>query len=332
MAVVFMCGFEGGTKAHYTARGWAFSGPSLINSTVANLHRSLAGNGGNYSMFSDDGDLSPTFDTSARWLNIWSRIDGRQQQGFVFYRASTATFSVEVSDSGFINLRRGLLTGTIVATSTVAINMNVGHWWSIELDALDAGGVCNVKVDGVLLVTFSGDTKNATTANWDQFGIGGANGFMYYDDILVSDSTTGEIPERFMPPIVPDGNDVGSFTSSSGNPNWQNVDEIPPSTTDYNETIAPGEETYTLGALPWTPPVGTLTAVQVQCYAGRDGTITNAQAVTRPASTSFYGASTALPAAPTFGFCEDIRIVDPDTAVAWTTAGVNGLKAGIKFL
>lgn len=334
MAVIFMCGFEAGSKTHYQARGWTLQASSAITTTAGFVHKSLAGNGGTYSMFSN-GDTSPTFDTTGRWCNFWFRTTTNSATAcaFSFMRAGTATFTVNFTPEGFINLRRGNSTATIVATSTAPLNMGVSHWVSIEMLAADAGGVCTVKVNGVQMVTFSGDTKAATTADWDQVTFGYGSGNLYYDDIIITDSTTGEIPERFLPPLVPDGNDAGSFTSSSGNPNWQNVDEIPPSTTDYNETTtAPAEETYTLTALPWTPPSGTITAVLVQCYAGRDGTITNAQAVTKPTTTSYFGTSTALPAAPTYGFAEDIRDTNPDTTAAWTASEVNALKAGIKFL
>ena len=157
------------------------------------------------------------------------------------------------------------------------------------------------------------------------------------DDLIVTTTAEGQLGEHFIEPFIPDANDViGSGAGSTGGAgSFANVDEIPPDGgTSYNEFTAPGTDRYETPNLGYTP--GSIHCVTVMAQAARDGTITSAQTICATDTggggvTEALGVSNSMGAAGAYVGWQDTFNVDPDTTVAWTSAGLDDLRVGIKF-
>ena len=248
--------------------------------------------------------------------------DGRQ---FTLTRNST---------THFLEARRGNATGTIMATGTHAIDDSI--WYCIEVHlkvAESPDGVCQVKIDGVTDIDFSGDT--AATANlniqYTYWGgcsdAAGINGWM--DDIALND-TSGAVNNSWIGrggiyKVVPTG--AGTYTdlTPSAGSNWQCVDEVPPSDTDYvYDSTVDHKDSYAANDLTGS---GTVNAVK---WIGRAKAVAaGAYAVARfvRVSGSDY-TGTDVPVDASWKHIEELFDVDPSGA-AWSVAKVNGMEPGI---
>jgi hypothetical protein len=335
MAVLLAEGFELASKTALTSRGWTIAAGATIGTTQA--HQDLDGRGGDYAI-----NLSPTtnmftetFSTTARWLHFSAYMaTGGAADFFVsFWRSGAVTYSVVWdSVSGLIELRRGSSTGTLVDTSVSSVGFDTRHWFAIELVADNSAGLVNVYVDGdvVALVDATGDTQShGSLSGWDQLRIQG-NAGDYIDDIIITDSTTGRIDEAYVVLMAPTADVVGStLTPSTGSDHYAVVDEIPPSSSEYDEATAASQAGfYTHATLPWAPD--SILACKVSSYAARDGTITLAELGIQDGVTS-YGTATAMGGAGAYVLVERIADLDPDTGAAWTETGVNDAEIGIRF-
>jgi hypothetical protein len=322
-------GFEAGSIAYYNAMGWI--GGTIKTDTV---HTSLSGHSGTYSVDPGAGSLyTPALDaTQTRFLNFWA-YHPTPSTGYLqvyFYRASTAQVSAKFDMTGTITL----FLGTSTVLDSVKFNPNVPHWISLEVLSDNTTGVFTVWVDGVQVVTFSGDTQShSTLTGWDQVRFLNTTS-MRVDDMVITDVTEGRINEHFIVGLVPTSDDVVAMTPSVGINNFATVDEIPPSTADYNEGLVSGnQDTYGHGVLPWSP--ASIHSVGLNGYAARDGTITQGQLVMKSNVTTSLLPVTphTLPAsAGVYEVFQEHWTLDPDTAAAWSEAGVNASKIGIKFI
>jgi hypothetical protein len=252
-----------------------------------------------------------------------------------FARGTTAQITVIFRASGNIEINRG---GTLLSTAVAAHNPNVSHWVAIECVAANVGGVVNVYVDDVLAATASGDTQaHATLADWDCFGFAGAfssggvsnNGYDI-DDLIITDSTTGKVVEHYIVPIVPNGDSSPlTLTPSTGVTHFNLVDEIPASDVDYNSTAVSGDEDlYTMS----NP--GTLSTVLCAVFcarATRDGALTQGQVSVKSGATTVYSTAQTLPATPSYLDFQYLLDLDPDTGLAWSSAGITSVESGFKI-
>ena len=177
----------------------------------------------------------------AQDMNIAIVKSGTTQIGYLKVPGATGKIEIYVGSS------------TKVATSTITIP--VGSWmlieWHLKID--DSVGVSEVKIEGVLDATFTGDTKPDTNTtvnfmrhcsyNWDS---------TYYDDLAVNntDNSDGKgdtswCGEGRVEILMPNGNgNVNEWTGSDSNStdNYLLVDDKPPSSADYVEDSTPGNQ------------------------------------------------------------------------------------------
>jgi len=253
---LFSCGFEAGSKDYYTLTGWDFSPFSFV--ATDQVHQGFDGEGGSYSMYIDDGVTSPTFASAdGRWLHFWvqAEADGSPTWptlSLQFFEPGTNASNAVVlfGNQGLIQIRRG--NNTVVATSTIILNTASAHWVAIYMHA-DNSGSCEVWFNGALIVSYTGDLQDTATPGWQSVRWSANNQDLYYDDIIVTTEEEGRLDECYIVPLAPDGDDVTALTPSTGVDNFAMVDEVPPSTTDYNETLVTAEDFYDLEALPPAP-------------------------------------------------------------------------------
>jgi len=111
--------------------------------------------------------------------------------GIVFLDAGTAQASVTVNIStGTISVRSGTTGGTAIATSTASVTANSVHYLEFDITFSNTGAY-QVWLDGVSVISGSGDTT-ATANNFaNQFGLnGGASGASFtVDDFYLLDTS-----------------------------------------------------------------------------------------------------------------------------------------------
>lgn len=241
-----------------------------------------------------------------------------------------------------IQLRLGSMTGTVLQTSGSIMTPNAWVYLEIQATIADAGGICVVRLNGAStpIINFTGDTKNGGTATTtSMIALGSFRSqnnsaeTAVYDDLYILDNT-GTINNTFLGDVriaslQPNGVGTDTQLTPTGSvTNWQNVDEIPYSTTDYNGSSTVGlRDTYTLTDLPGS--VTTVHALQSNIIASKsDVTTASAKIPIRTGGNVYYGATNSL--STTYLTYSDMHSINPNTTVAWTTGDVNGLEAGME--
>jgi hypothetical protein len=276
--------------------------------------------------------------------------------GFGYYanygaELRTVSFYSESGSRMHVNINKGTDGRVIICRSNApvatssAVHFTNATWSYIEVkcSVADTGGYVEVRVNGVLAVTYTGDTKNGgvgTTANIDmlQFEFSPSS-TTRYDDLYVLD-TTGSAPyndflgEKVIKAKRLVGNGaLNQLVGSDGDSidNYLLVDDDPVNVTDYvSSNVAGVKDLYQLSA---ATGLLTVDAVQTHLYTSKsdsgsrsvkhlirqDGTGTVDTGATKPLSTNWQ----FIPS--------DVKITNPD-GVAWTPASVNQIQAGLEVV
>lgn len=248
----------------------------------------------------------------------------------VFYNSSTIIGAL-LRDSSSTELkayRGNSYTGTLLGsggTMASGIVKNI----QIKYVPHSSSGIFQVKLDGILVIDYSGNTNSTyTTLNKVRHGYDGVGyyGYLYMDDFVYDNSSW--VGNSIITALTPNGIDTTNWTASSGT-NYTCVDEIPESTSDFvyinsNDTI----DLYQ--ATDISADAETIKAVQVQAYAKSSGaaTPTNLQLGVKSGVTSGYSSSKALPTSP--ASLAGIWETNPATSNPWTPSEVNGMYIGMQ--
>jgi hypothetical protein len=98
--------------------------------------------------------------------------------------------AITVNSIGTISIRTGGSNGTAIATSTAAITANSVHVLSFDV-AIGTAGAYGVYLDGVSILSGTGNTRGGTANNYTNTILigGGSNGVFTYDDIAIIDGS-----------------------------------------------------------------------------------------------------------------------------------------------
>jgi len=248
-----------------------------------------------------------------------------------FYSGSTILGNMAVTADGYITLYVG--ASTLVATSAVTVTEDTTNFFEFYYKLADSpDGRFVIKLNGVTIIDFTGDTKPSTETTFDAIrlgyaGVAGrvANG--RYDNFILDDAAyIGLTKVQAIYPTAAGTTD--DWTPSAGD-NYACVDERPVSDTDYVSTNTVDHlDSYTTSNLSGT--IVSIKAVQVQARIKKDGAATpqNAKLALRSGTTDYLSADNAI--GTSYGAILNIWETDPDTAAAWIEAGVNGIEIGIK--
>lgn len=230
--------------------------------------------------------------------------------------------------------------GTLLAESVINLwTYDTWHYLETKVKIADSGGTVEVRLNGVTVVSYTGDTKNGGTAGLiNRMGIETANtGQVRRVDDCYLLNEQGSAPwNTFLGdtrcfPLYPNGNgNYSQLLGSDGNSvnNFQLVDEVgTPSSADYVGSVTPGDkDTYTFEDLPVS--VGTVRAVETRLYAAKTETGTKQmRALIRRSATDANGADHPL-AENSYATWRDIFQLDPIAAAAWTITNVDGSEFG----
>jgi hypothetical protein len=199
-----------------------------------------------------------------------------------------------------------------------------------------------VRIDGVVVVTFTGDTRNGGTGVMNRLELHGLVrsdniGFAYFDNLTIN-TTTGAAPTgypgaRRIETLLPTSTLAEGFSrSNAGLAPHELVGEAQLDATSFMASATPGaRDEYGLAGLAGTP-TGIDAVVLVAHLARSDAGGRTLRANILSGSSRLTGATVSPPVSPSGGYTETIAHSDPDTGVAWTPAGVNAQRAEIEIV
>ena len=230
-------------------------------------------------------------------------------------------------------------SATLLQTSTLPLFYGAEQWVYVCMKVVvaDAGGSIIVWRNGVEIINFTGDTRNAgTTGLINTVALGGTNSATNtaFCDVVICDGNgsvnNGLFPDARVDALRPtaEGNTI-AFTPSTGTDNSANVDDATPDDdTTYNSSASAGDkDTFVTGDMPATPT--SIMGVVVQTQARKDdaGAVT-LRHVIRSDGVDYESADLTL--GDTYGWHGSVWETDPDTSAAWTESGVNAMETGYK--
>lgn len=231
-------------------------------------------------------------------------------------------------------------SGVLIATSPAGILD--GNWRYIEVFAVihASAGQLIVKVDGVTVINFTGNTLNTgvvTTIDAIRFRTGKyistGNCPLSIDDVYICDAT-GSVNNTFLGDVrvqslLPSA--AGTYTQlapTGAASNYANVNEVPYNNATYNSSPTVGQrDTYTLADL----AAGTSTVLGMQSVAHMqksDAGVAGAKVALVSGGSLYYDTTQSLSASATV--YTQMRQTDPATSTTWTVSGANNLEAGME--
>ncbi len=245
--------------------------------------------------------------------------------------------SVSTSASNQLKFYVGDVAAPWIPACTTNISLGINSWYLLEIHAKvdSVAGFIEARINGLTECTFYGNTKPATAAAFDgaTFQAVSFSAGKYWDDIIIHD-TTGATNNSWV-----SGNRIvllrptaaGSITgwTASAGSNYQCVDEVPPSSTDYvKSSYAMQQDLYNAGDLPaaaysveyirsdlWLQKIAGSTTSQIQ------------HAIKPPQGTTF---SAVKEVATSWTLLKEGYEVNPQTTLAWTVSDVNALEIGMR--
>ena len=229
--------------------------------------------------------------------------------------------------SGFLEVRRG---DTVIATGGVYVSKTATTLIEVRYKP-HSDGVFQVRVNGVLDITFSGNTTSGfVTIDRIRFGSISSDGWpnCWIDNVVIDNAAWPGNTK--IQGLVVNGAGAANEWAPSGDLNYQCVDEKPVSFDDFVSTNTIGhKDTYGIGAL--TGSIESIKAVQVQATAVKEGNPTpaNLQLATRVGGADYFGGDNAIPTAAKA--VSKLWELNPALiATAWDEDAVNAIEIGMK--
>lgn len=296
----------------------------------ATTNNSRAGRTGNYCLtFSQSQSLSTGLSTSAEVYVAFKHSMPMTSSNcrLVFYSGGTQLGGITIAWNNVTAWR-----GSETALTSGIYSLPSDLFYLLEIwykPKIDGTGRFKILYNGLTTIDFTGQTaNNALSVTGIGFWAGAPSSSSYVDDFIVDDANW--IGSTSIQSLVPTGAGATTQFDPSTGANYECVNEIPPSDTDYVSTNVPDEiDTYACGNLPGT--INSVKAVQVQARCMQEGSpaVPKIQLVTRPTSTDRVSASKSVQTfAP--GMVSNIWELNPDDSAAWAEADVNGMEIGVK--
>lgn len=354
MTRLWMAGFEPGHTGVFSATQVNGGGASLVVSAVDPrtgarcLASTLAGNNARaIGQVTLGAAIAEIYFRFYLWLGVLPTggADRPLVVAAIYDNLGTLHLWVGVSSTGLLQVRRGpsgtygsVVPGALLASgSTLA----TGQYYQIEVRATiaDAGGICQVRLDGLLDIDFLGDTRNAGNANvlrvdlgaqFPNLGAAGFAGTARYDDCVIND-TAGATQNAWpgntgIYGLVATG--PGNYTqlTPTAPPNWAAVDEVPPNDADYvADSVVDRRDSYAMGNLPVS---GDVVAVNWIARAFQDlAGAANIARLYRIAGADYQGADMAI--AIPVAYYQEVRETSPASGAAWTTSEIDNMEVGV---
>ena len=330
MARVFIEGFEAGDLGLWEYNAYNYLvGSAITGSYMLYVPQASTGYGGS-DRTRKNVPSSNTYYASFHLRQVLAQSTWRSI--FFFGLDGNDQCSLALGDG--TNYRLAFVRGTTaVVSGSKSLLPSVDYHIQIYAYIHDSAGRFVVKVDGLIDIDYTGDTKNLSSDQINQVGFGAMNGgsggcFRGYVDNFVLDNAAYP-GQSFIAGIMPNGAGYSTQWTPSAGSNYACVDEVPPSDADYVYTNTVGNvDTYALSDLPGTAVA--VKAVQVQARARKEGVATpqNLDLAVRTTGGDYFSADKVL--STSFVSLSHLWETNPGTAAAWTVSEVNAMEAGVK--
>jgi len=263
---------------------------------------------------------------SELYISVWFRPQHSYNQN------GCARIQVVLIDGKVIYVRLNYthwdayVDGVLVGTGSVILQ---AEWHNVQFHLLVAdAGTLQVKVEGILDIDYSGDTKPGTSVVIDSVclrmtGPGGSpSDHDRWDDFVVGyGGWPGDI---WVDAIYPDGDDAVQWSRSAGAVNYALVDEDPPSDADYVYTITnTHKDVYTLED--WDGAGKTPLFVVQWCRAKKDSAGSQQVELVMDDGTEDIGAAQNI--LTSYRYVNRL-MMNPPSGGAWSEAIIDALKVG----
>jgi hypothetical protein len=327
MARIFIDGFEGGGMDL-----WDVVFPNSVS-----VDSSISGRTGTYCMKagSINGYMcGKNFNHSSLYIAYKIRqntSDSNTVGGIQFWSDNSSTQLGGLQLSSSPKFYWGSAASNLVGTSSISPGINTFYLVEIYYLPHLTSGAVTVKINGNIAIEVSGVKTAPSTTNIGQIWFNYSNSIGFYvDDFIVDDANW--IGNTKIQAIVPTGAGATTgLTPSTGN-NWDAVNELPASDTDYVKGSSGLTDTYVMGNLEGSISSIKSVAVQSRNWREGNGSYDRAQHIVRPASTDRLSASKTAVFPITAGSFQSIWELNPEDSAAWEEADVNGMEAGIKLV
>jgi len=225
--------------------------------------------------------------------------------------------------------------GTLIGSLTTRMYAAT-RWYLVEIHIIvhSTNGLVNVRIDGIDEITWTGNTAVSGPAI-DRWYANSSYTDFYLDDIIIND-TTGTINNSWMGGCKIEAlSPIGPGSSTQWNPstgaNWDCVNEVPISETDYvTSNLAGALDLYDLASL----PAGVSTASQflglkvLNAIARTGTTISYIKNSLRTNSSDVFSDPVTVPTSLLFQ--STTWEINPVSGTTWTYMDINALEAGVK--
>jgi len=274
------------------------------------------------------GSCKFTSDSDSGTLQIFRGLDGSAQHCDIIR-----------APGGIIAVTRNGTVLQATAPGVAALPVNVWHWISFGCHVADSpSGTWSVIVNGVSVLSGSGDTRNASTGTITRLQVGNENAGLsgspnwYVRDIIMETGTATPRNQRRVAYLEPNGAGNSTQWTPSAGSNFQNVDErdgAPDDATTYNaENTIGDKDLYALASLPETP-ASVDAVMEVARLAKDNATAQTVRRVLRTNSTDFESGDLVMSTTWAW-FLGSPRETNPQSSAAWTASEITALEMGVK--
>lgn len=229
---------------------------------------------------------------------------------------------------GVASVWRGAENTTLLFSAS-GISMNTWYLYELYYVIHDTSGVATLRLNGVQVGTFSGDTRASGSADVDTVQWYSNASYMYLDDIVIRDDTWPGVGGVHVQ--VPNAaGDLSAWTPSAGN-DYDCVNDVPADFTDYlktNASVVNTKHLLNLANLPRAADsvAGVAVCARAQLDAVGAGTM---RTTMKYNGVTANGPTVGLSSSPLW--VDYYRTTDPEDN-AWTSTSVDGLQAGIETI
>jgi len=245
----------------------------------------------------------------------------------IFYYLDGTVFKIRAT-------RGAQNSGNVLGTGSIEVAQSSVTLVECRYVPSDSAGIMQVKVDGVLDIDIDTGDATDTTAGLEsihyvRFGSGMDNLGSAYDDLVIDDADW--IGLTRIQKLAPTGAGTSTqWTASAGN-NYECVNEIPYSDTDYISTnVAEEIDSYACGDL--TGSIASIKSLALTTRVLYEGEPTPSGVAFVVRTGGSYYSGEAL--YPPLSWGKKIKLFEenPGTAAAWTSGEIDGIEIGLKAL
>ena len=272
----------------------------------------------------------------------FTRTDNPVNQAFIVLYDSTWTQVVIAIDflEGRYRCYRGWFDAEIAqsAVDFTAVAKDQYHWFELKVTIDATTGAVELRRNGVMLLTFSGNTNGAPTGDITRVQLRSMNQSsnnridVWLDDIVITDNLggvnddfPGDLRISTLVPVADTGQK--DWSPSSGSNNFSRVADIPPDDdTSWVASATPGDrDLYAMAPLGVTPLA--IKGLQQTALARKDDAGDRALSLVLKSGAEVAVTPPAI-LGSSFAFIETIHEQDPASGAPWTPAAVDAAQAG----